>query len=77
MKKIFILLVAICFVGCDHTIEQNISISDDPANMKYYKCDIAGTIYTIEIEGHKYIVLSGGSYRGAIIHAEHCPCKMK
>ena len=78
MKKLlFFLATTICFVGCNSPIEKNISISDEPAIMKYYKCDMAGTIYTIEIEGHKYIVLSGGSYRGEIIHAEHCNCKNK
>ena len=76
MKKILILLAAICCCGCNSPIEKNISISDEPANMKYYKCDMAGNIYTIEIEGHLYVIYSGAR-KGGIIHAEHCPCKIQ
>jgi hypothetical protein len=30
----------------------------------------------VEIEGHLYVIYSG-TYKGGIIHAEHCPCKNK
>lgn len=85
MKKYLIkwYLVAICFIlamlscclsGCSTgaTVEeptQNI-------NMKFYYRDAATLLYTAEIEGHLYVIYSG-TYKGGIIHAEHCPCKMK
>ena len=44
------------------------------ANRKYYNTTIGVRIYSIEIEGHDYIVFNG--YRkGGITHSESCPCK--
>lgn len=31
-------------------------------------------VYTIELEGHKYIIFSGFR-QGGITHSESCPCK--
>lgn len=75
MKKILILLAAICLCGCDMT-ETNKTFIKDNTEVKYYRCDGSGHVYTIEIEGHIYIV-AGSSSGGGIVHAEHCPCKMK
>lgn len=75
MKKILILLAAICFCGCDMT-ETDKTIHNDIVPVKYYRLDGTGRVYTIEIEGHIYIV-TGSSSGGGIIHAEHCPCKSK
>lgn len=75
MKKILILLAAICLCGCDVTEIKRTYINDG-AEVKYYRCDASGHVYTIEIEGHIYIV-TGASDSGGIIHAEHCPCKNK
>lgn len=70
MRKILILVTAICLCSCDvtNTIENT--------TVKYYRYDTGGKVFTIEVEGHIYIV--GGTYNGSgIIHAEHCPCKNK
>lgn len=75
MKKILILLVAICCCGCS-SVETKATATDDTTKIKYYCNDIGGCIYTIEVEGHLYIALDEG-YGAGIIHAEHCPCKNK
>ena len=75
MKKILILLAAICFCSCDVT-ETDRTIHNDNVPVKYYRLDNTGRVYTIEIEGHIYIV-TGSCSGGGIIHAEHCECKNK
>lgn len=75
MKKILILLVAICLCGCNSTDVRE-SVTYDEVPLKIYVDDATKTIYTVEIEGHIYVVFSG-HYKGGIIHAEHCPCKNK
>ena len=75
MKKILILLAAICCCGCN-TTDVKESVTYDEVSLKIYVSDATKSIYTVEIEGHIYIVFSG-TYKGGIIHAEHCPCKMK
>lgn len=62
MKKILILLSAICLCSCDVT-ETNIP-------------RVNAHIQVVEIEGHEYIVI-GPHNNPRIIHAEHCPCKNK
>lgn len=74
MKKILILLAIICFCGCSTGVTK-----EEPTqniNIKYYYKDPSLRFYTAEIEGHLYVIYSG-SHNGGIIHAEHCPCKMK
>lgn len=75
MKKILILLAAICLCGCDVTETKRTYVNDN-IDVKYYRLDATGRVYTIEIEGHTYIV-TGSDSGGGIIHAEHCPCKNK
>ena len=75
MKKILILLAAICLCGCSNT---DVTKEEPMQNieLKYYYQDSSQSLYTTEIEGHLYVIY-GGNHRGGIIHAEHCPCKMK
>ena len=68
MKKILILLAAICCCGCSDN-DTKVPTTDDNVRMKR-------DIYSVEIEGHIYLVYSQG-VKGGIIHAEHCPCKKK
>lgn len=75
MKKILISLVTICCCGCSD-VDTKVTTSDDITRIKVYKDDVKSRIYSAEIEGHIYLIYSG-SYKGSIIHAEHCPCKMK
>lgn len=75
MKKILILLAAICCCGCGNTGVTK----EEPTqnlNLKYYYNDHFISIFTTEIEEHLYVIYNGNS-KGGIIHAEHCPCKMK
>lgn len=74
MKKIFILLTTICCCGCG-SVETKATSTTEITKIKYYRNDHTA-IYSIEIEGHLYIVFDG-YHEGGIIHAEHCPCKMK
>ena len=73
MKKILILLAALGLVGCD-SIETEKIKTTETTKIKYYRNDNS-FIYSIEIEGHLYIVFDG-YHEGSIIHAEHCPCRM-
>ena len=75
MKKILILLATICCCGCG-SVETKATSTTEMTKIKYYRNDIGGSIYSVEVEGHLYVVFRAP--RGAeIIHAEHCPCKMK
>jgi hypothetical protein len=74
MKKMLILLAAICCCGCSTGITkeeptQNIQV-------KYYYKDPIMYLFTAKIEGHLYVIYDGG-HSGGILHAEHCPCKIK
>ena len=75
MKKILILLAALGLVGCGSIETEKIKTTDTP-KIKYYRNDMGGHIYSVEVEGHLYIVF-GAAHGGGIIHAEHCPCKTK
>ena len=75
MKKILILLATFCCRGCG-CVETKATPTTEITKIKYYRNDIGGRIYSIEVEGHLYVVL-GTPRGGGIIHAEHCPCKMK
>lgn len=74
MKKILILLSVICCCGCS-SVETKATSTTEKPKIKYYRDDYT-FIYSIEIEGHLYIVFDG-YHEGGIIHAEHCPCKTK
>ena len=72
MKKLLILLAAICCCGCSG-IEQK--RTNTPVLNHYRDCAMHDII-EIEIKGHSYLVWLEAN-RGGITHAEHCPCKMK
>lgn len=61
---------ALCLAGC--------SVKDDSASVppeeRYFKKSATTFIYSIEIEGHEYIIFDG-MRKGGIIHSESCPCK--
>lgn len=61
---------ALCLAGC--------SVKDDPPpappEERYFKKSASTFIYSIEIEGHEYIIFDGFR-KGGIIHSESCPCK--
>ena len=75
MKKFLILLIAVCCYACS-TTDVRTSTTHDIVPIKIYVSDATKSVYTLEVEGHTYIVFSG-TYKGGIIHAEHCPCKTK
>lgn len=74
VKKILILLAAICCSGCSTGVAKE--EPTQPLNVKYYYRDPVLHLYTVEVEGHLYIIYAGNN-KGGILHAEHCPCKMK
>ena len=58
---------ALCIAGCE-------KYEKVQTNGKYRNTTIGVRMYSIEIEGHDYIVFDG--YRkGGITHSESCPCK--
>ena len=71
MKKILILLAAICCCGCSDNATE-VTTTDDVIRIKTY----TKRIYSVEIEGHIYLVYGKG-FSGSMVHAEHCPCKKK
>jgi hypothetical protein len=66
MKKILILLAAICLCGCGWKLTK--TKEDIPR--------VNAHMQVVEIEGHEYIVI-GPRNNPRIVHAEHCPCKSK
>lgn len=78
MKRILILLATICCCGCgeDSSKFKNQSINTLHTKVDYHTNFVSPGISVIEIEHHLYIVFRG-HHKGGIIHAEHCPCKMK
>ena len=67
-----IITSALCLSGCE---EHTDSASTQP-NGKYFKNSFGVRIYSVEIEGHEYIIFDG-HHKGGIIHSESCPCKEK
>ena len=62
---------ALCLAGCD---EYEYGYEQFQTKRKYYGTTIGVPIYSIEIEGHEYILFNG--YRkGGITHSESCPCR--
>ena len=76
MKKILYLLSILAFTTSCCGEPANTTSTNDNIVTKVYHDTASRKIYTVNIEGHTYIVLNG--LRGeSIIHAEHCPCKNK
>ena len=61
---------ALFLTGCEEHADYE---STQPTEI-YFKKTFSTMIYSIEIEGHKYIVFSG-TKKGGIIHSESCQCK--
>ena len=61
---------ALCLAGCGVKDDS----ASDPSKEKYFKRSASVCIYSIEIEGHEYIVFDG-AYKGGIVHSESCPCR--
>lgn len=60
---------ALFLTGC----EEHADYESAQSTERYFKKTFTTMIYSIEIEGHKYIVFNG-SQKGGIIHSESCPC---
>lgn len=60
--KYLIIGVVLAFAGCEY------------GERKSYVSTVSTEVYSIEIEGHQYIIFDG-AYKGGIIHSESCPCK--
>jgi hypothetical protein len=69
-NDVLVIASALCLAGC--------GVKDDsasaPSKEKYFKQSVSTHIYSIEIEGHEYIIFDG-AYKGGIIHSESCPCR--
>ena len=84
MKKtlfIYALIIAsaLCLSGCEEYEQlqaQQLQAQQSQIKVKYYNPVMGVHIYSIDIEGHCYIVFDG-HYKGSIIHSESCPCKNK
>lgn len=77
MKKILILLAIICCCGCYSTGTNTNTIEpSEKINIRQYYKDNTRWVFTMEVEGHLYLVYDSHHACG-ILHAEHCPCKNK
>lgn len=63
MKYITIAAAALALAGCDK-----------PENVETQVKTFSGTVRTVVVKGHEYIVFEG-PYKGNIIHSESCKCK--
>lgn len=61
---------ALCLAGCG----VNVDPASAPSRERYFKKSASTFIYSIEIEGHEYIVFDGFR-KGGIVHSESCTCK--
>lgn len=64
---------AFCLAGCGVDVNST-SIPSAESTERYFKKSATTFIYSIEIEGHEYIIFDG-MRKGGIIHSESCPCK--
>lgn len=62
--------LALCLAGCG----VDVNSTSTPSTERYFKKSATTFIYSIEIEGHEYIIFDG-MRKGGIIHSESCPCK--
>ena len=61
---------ALCFAGC----EEHTYTAPAQSKVKWFIKTLGTHIFSIDIEGHEYIILNGG-HKGYIIHSESCQCK--
>lgn len=64
---------ALCLTGCGASNDSSVKTAESSERHFFYR-SLGTRIYSITIEGHKYIVLER-SNRGQIIHSESCPCR--
>lgn len=79
MKKILYLLsILVLATSCCEESANTASAASTSGNVvtKVYLDTQSTEIFTVNIEDHTYIVLKG-LHGESIIHAGHCPCKMK
>lgn len=62
--------LALCLAGCG----VDVNSTSTPSTERYFKKSATTFIYSIEIEGHEYIIFDG-MRKGGIIHSESRPCK--
>ena len=67
-----IIVSALCLSGC----EEHTDYEATQPNRKDVKNSLGACIYSLEIEGHEYIIFNG-YHKCGIIHSESCPCKEK
>ena len=73
MKKLLVIAIAaVSLAGC---MKAERAESADQAWTSHGYA-VGGTVVTkvVEIEGHRYVIMSGLK-QGGIIHAESCPCR--
>ena len=61
---------ALCLAGCGVDVDS----TSTPSVERYFKKSASTFIYSIEIEGHEYIIFDG-MRKGGIVHSESCPCR--
>lgn len=59
--------------GCVDHVEHT-DTTPAQSKVKFFKKNFQTFIYSIEIEGHYYIIFDGYQ-KGGIVHSESCPCK--
>lgn len=65
-----------CFMGCVDSTGTNTIEPTERINVRQYYKDNTTWVFTMEVEGHLYLVYDGYHECG-ILHAEHCSCKNK
>lgn len=70
---VLVIASALCLAGCGVDVEST-STPSTPSKERYFKKSASTFIYSIEIEGHEYIIFDG-MRKGGIVHSESCPCK--
>lgn len=74
MKKLLIFLILPLFYSCDSTVSQE---SINNSRKTYVDEYIKPSIYSVEYQGHEYIILSEHSKYGvgsSIMHSPNCKC---
>lgn len=70
MKKILILLAAVCCCGCNVPPKTALETSK-------VELTTVGYMKYVKYDGHEYLIWSSGGYQGGICHSPNCPCKTK
>lgn len=67
MKKILILLAAICCLGCEREADTVKSIETHSTNV--------GSFTYIQYDGHEYLIWRNGMSLCGMTHSPKCPCQ--